>query len=246
MLLKIEELKLKLSQNPALKIGCIFDTNVVFATSFPLDAYNDWGEEVIDTLHKLNIPIFTNLNVRSEFIDLNRRVLIPEGLIDFFDDYSEVLSGEIESSLKSLKTRKNKANNENRTFKFNDSDIKQFMQMFKKLKHSTGKDLWQLFCQYYLLSYIENAWEKAVQRMKINFLGTREIESKEFFDKHPSWENMVKIVGLSGIGSSDAMIINLFQESKIPLMITADVGVKNALLDFMADEKFVLAPSPTN
>lgn len=246
MLLKIEDLEQKIAQNPALKIGCIVDTNVVFATSFPLDTYNDWGEEVFDTLHKLNIPVFTNLNVRSEFIDLNRRVLIPEGLIDFYDDYSEVLSGEIESSLKSLKTRKNKANNENRTFKFNDTDIKQFMQMFKKLEHSSGKDLWQLFCQYYLLPYIENAWEKAVQRMKINFLGTREIESKEFFDKHPSWENMVKIVGLSGIGSSDAMIINLFQESKIPLMITADVGVKNTLLDFMPAEKFVLAPNPTN
>lgn len=76
--------------------------------------------------------------------------------------------------------------------------------------------------------------------MKINFLGTREIESKEFFDKHPSWENMVKIVGLSGIGSSDAMIINLFQESKIPLMITADVAVKNTLLEFMASDKFVI------
>ena len=152
------------------------------------------------------------------------------------------MSGEIESSLKSLKTRKNKANNENRTFKFNDTDVKQFMQMFKKLEHSSGKDLWQLFCQYYLLPYIENAWEKAVQRMKINFLGTREIESKEFFDKHPSWENMVKIVGLSGIGSSDAMIINLFQESKIPLIITADAGVKGTLIDFMPVEKFILAP----
>lgn len=131
MLLKIEDLEQKIAQNPALKIGCIVDTNVVFATSFPLDTYNDWGEEVFDILHKLNIPIFTNLNVRSEFIDLNRRVLIPEGLIDFYDDYSELLNGEIESSLKSLKTRKNKANTENRTFKFNDTDIKQFMQMFK-------------------------------------------------------------------------------------------------------------------
>ncbi|MFA6236240.1 MAG: hypothetical protein WC635_02845 [Bacteriovorax sp.] len=82
--------------------------------------------------------------------------------------------------------------------------------------------------------------------MKINFPGTRVIESKEFFDKHPLWENMVKIVGPSGIGSSDAMIINLFQESKIPLKITADVGVKNTLLDFMPTEKFVLAPNPTN
>lgn len=42
------------------------------------------------------------------------------------------------------------------------------------------------------------------------------------------------------------MIINLFQESKIPLMITTDVGVKNTLLDFMPVEKFVLATSLTN
>lgn len=57
MLLKIEDLEQKIAQNPALKIGCIVDTNVVFATSFPLDTYNDWGEEVFDTLHKLNIPV---------------------------------------------------------------------------------------------------------------------------------------------------------------------------------------------
>lgn len=246
MLLKIEELEERISKIPELKKGCVIDTNIAFAFSFPLDTFNEWAEEVIEVLHRLNIPIYTNQNVRSEFIDLNRRVLIPEGLVDFYDDYSELFVGEIEASLKSLKTKKNKANHENRTFKFSDSDINKFSLMFKALKHSSGQDMWQYFCQYYLYPYIQNIWSEAVTDMKINFLGTREIESKEFFEKHPSWENMVKIVGLSGIGTSDAMIINLFQESKIPLMITADVGVKNTLLDFMPAEKFVLAPNPTN
>jgi len=46
----------------------------------------------------------------------------------------------------------------------------------------------------------------------------------------------------NGLGSSDAIIVNLFQESKILLMITADVAVKNMLLEFIASENFVLTP----
>lgn len=48
---------------------------------------------------------------------------------------------------------------------------------------------------------------------------------------------MIKIVGISGLGSLDAMIVYLFQESKIPLMITADVAVKNTFLNFMHSKK---------
>lgn len=59
-----EELK-ALSQVSRDKKGCIVDTNIDFAFSFPLDTFNEWAEEVANTLHKLNIPIYTNLNVRS-------------------------------------------------------------------------------------------------------------------------------------------------------------------------------------
>lgn len=242
MLLSVEELETKLLEEPSLKMGCIVDTNVVFAASFPLDTYNEWAEQIINTLHRLNIPIYTNLNVRSEFIDLNRRVLIPEGLVDFYEDFFEILSGEFKAKLKSLQTRKTKANAENRTFKFNDTEIKQYMKVFESFTHSSGKNAWSYFCKYYLFHYIKDVWGNAVDEIRLNFLGTREIESRDFFDRHPSWENMIKIVGFSGVGSSDAMIINLFQESKIPLIITADKAAKKALLDFMPENKFILAP----
>jgi hypothetical protein len=234
MEIRISELEKQIQTHPELKKGCIVDTNIVFAFSFPLDTFNEWAEEVVSTLHKLNIPIYTNLNVRSEFIDLNRRVMIPEGLVDFYEEIDGSFDeGTVIAKLKSLKTRKRKAEDEGRTFKLSDSEIKQYSELLNSIPWVDGESNWTLFCRDYFAPYIDDVWERAVKRMKINFLGTREIESKEFFNK-------VKIVGISGLGSSDAMIVNLFQESNIPLMITADVAVKNTLLEFMASDKFVI------
>jgi hypothetical protein len=81
-----------------------------------------------------------------------------------------------------------------------------------------------------------------VNDLKLNFLGTREIEEQKFFTSRPKWEEMVSIVGKMGIGSSDAMIINLFLQSTIPIMVTADNDVKKTLLKFSPQGKVVLAP----
>ena len=44
----------------------------------------------------------------------------------------------------------------------------------------------------------------------MRFLGTRGIDSREFFDSDPDWNDMVDIIGRFGIGSADAVIINFF------------------------------------
>jgi predicted nucleic acid-binding protein len=240
--LKISELEKSLLSHPEIKKGCIVDTNVIFAASYPLDTYNEWGEEVFRVLHKLNIPVYTNLNIRSEFIDLSRRVLIPEGLIDFYEVLSGTLEDEIEARLKSLKTRKRKANDEGRTFKLSDSEIKQYAELLNSAPSLEGISGWAVFCRDYFAPYIVNVWESVVQQMKINFLGTREIESKEFFERHPTWDNMMRIVATTGIGSADAMIINLFQESKIPTLVTADNAIKVTVLNNYFGGKFILSP----
>jgi hypothetical protein len=241
MQLVVSDLEKFIQTHPEIKRGCIVDTNVIFATSYPLDNFNEWGEEVFKQLHRLKIPIYTNQNVRSEFIDLNRRVAIPEGLVDFFEDYTGTLDDEVESKLKSLKTRKRKAEVEEKTFKLSDSEINEFAELFRKFVGPSKEDGWQVFCHIYFADYITQAWSNAVSAMKINFLGTREIETKEFFDRHPSWDNMLKIVAYSGIGSADAMIVNLFQESKISLLITADKAVKHTVLGSGVNKKFVLS-----
>jgi hypothetical protein len=210
MEIKISDLEKLVEKYPELKRGCIVDTNVLFAGSYPSDIYNDWADDVFKTLNRFNIPAFTNLNVRSEFLDLHRRILIPEGLVDFYDDLSESLDGKIYEKLKYLKRRAKDARDQDRGFKLNDSEIKEFMELFGHEPRPEGVSGWTAFCKSYFAPYVTGVWEDAVKELKINFLGTREIESKEFFDKHPSWDNMIKILGDSGIGSADAMILNLF------------------------------------
>ncbi|HXH74384.1 MAG TPA: hypothetical protein VNJ08_05440 [Bacteriovoracaceae bacterium] len=242
MEVKISDLEKSVEKYPELRRGCIIDTNVLFAGSYPSDTYNDWADDVFKTLNRLSIPSYTNLNVRSEFFDLHRRVLIPEGLVDFYDDLSESLDGKIYEKLKYLKRRAKDARDQGRPFKLNDSEIKEYMELLGHEPRPEGVSGWTAFCQAYFAPYITDVWEDAVKDLKVNFLGTREIESKEFFDKHPSWSNMIKILGDSGIGSADAMILNLFQESKLPLLITADKSVRNTVLNSSFIGKFILSP----
>jgi predicted nucleic acid-binding protein len=70
MELKILDFEESLQRFPIFKQGCIIDTNVIFAESYPNDNYNAWAEEVFEVLHRNLIPVYTNMNVRSEFIDL--------------------------------------------------------------------------------------------------------------------------------------------------------------------------------
>jgi predicted nucleic acid-binding protein len=243
MLISVEDLATKIVADPSLKQGCIVDTNVLFAASFPLDTHNEWAEKVFAQLCALDIPIFTNVNIRSEFIELNRRVLIPECLIDMYSDLSGALDPEIEQSLKSLKTRKDKSAHENKTFKLGDSDIKKYRYLLEAFHHPSGLNGWELFCNDYFHSYIQNVWEDAISELKIKFLGTRETEKSEFFDKPLDWSKMVDIVGRYGIGSSDAMIVNMFLQSKLPLIITTDRDVRDAVVSQKSVRKYVLAPN---
>lgn len=242
MELKISDFEESLHKFPILKQGCIVDTNVIFAESYPNDNYNTWAEEVFEVLHGNSIPVYTNMNVRSEFIDLQRRVLIPECLISFYEDLSTELEEGLYKKLRDLSKNAWNARNNGKPFKFNETEIKEYMKLLGHEPSSEGVSVWTGFCQSYFSPYIHKVWPEAVKKLKINFLGTREIESGEFFDKHPSWDNMISILGESGIGSADAMILNLFQESKLPLLITADKAVRNTMLNSSYSGKFILSP----
>ena len=99
MKINLRDLPSLVEADPAFRLGCLVDTNVLFAASFPLDQLNEWSEEVFSALAEAAIPVYTNLNIRSEFIDLNRRVLIPEGLVSLYDRMKGNLHSEVEAQL---------------------------------------------------------------------------------------------------------------------------------------------------
>lgn len=242
MELKVFDFDKSIQKYPQLKRGCIVDTNILFAASYDYDSNNEWAREVFDLLHRNNITVYTNMNVRSEFINLQRRTLIAEGLVSFYVQTSSFLDGPIYDKLKKLKRRADDALKNESPLKVSESEINEYMDLFGHQPFPDRASPWTFFCRDYFSPYIDNVWPNAVKELKINFLGTREIESKDFFNKHPSWDNMITILGESGIGSADAMILNLFKESTLPLLITADKAVKNTMLNGSFDGKFVLSP----
>ncbi len=245
MIVRLDDIPQILERDPGLKTGCIIDTNVLFAASFPLDTYNEWAEKLFGILHGLGIRIFTNVNVRSEFIELNRRALLPEGLIDFYEELNGQLVPEVELKLKSLKTRKETAAKGNKTFKLSDYDIKEFRRLLSSYTHPTGKNGWDLFCRDYFHPYMKNVWEDAVSTLNISFLGTRNIDDKTLFDGHPTWDDMIDVLGRSGMGSTDAMIVNLFLKSKLKMIVTTDSDIPGAIMDFLpaGSSRYILIPS---
>ncbi len=60
------------------RLGCFVDTSVLFSETYPLDRLNEESDRAFDVLVDLDVPVFTNINVRAEFLEAHRRVLIAE------------------------------------------------------------------------------------------------------------------------------------------------------------------------
>jgi hypothetical protein len=227
MRVTLSEIPLLIKERPELLRGCVVDTNAVFAASMPLDRLSPWAEEVFLRLRDYKISAFSNLNIRNEFIDLHRRVLIPEGLVSLFDSDSDLpLSLELRTQLKLLKSAKKKATEQEKLFKFNDQQLRKFRRLMSVPRLAPGKPpAWEAFCEDYVHPFLSRVWDSTLNTYGVQFLGTREIESSEHFVKRPSWKDMTDIVGRFGIGTDDAMIINFFLCSRFSLLVTGDEEV---------------------
>jgi len=175
-------------------------------------------------------------------LDLHRRVLIPDGLLTLLHDFSGSLGTEIETQLRLLRARFQKSLDENKAFKLQDAEIKKYRKLLSAIQLN-GENAWIIFCESYLHPYIEKIWDDTVETLRVKFLGTREMDNQEIFDGHPSWADLVQIIGKSGIGTADAMIINLFQKSKLTLMVTADGDMRDTVMTQFAQNRYILAPN---
>ena len=194
-----------------------------------------------------DIPRFSNINVRGEFLELQRRVLLPEGLVEFFTCVEKSnLPGRLREKLKSLRTRKKKANDSNMAFKITDQEIKEFRRLFSDPEMQSGETAWTQFCEEYLAPYLRSAWDDTIQALGLQFVGTRAVESGDLFPPDIKWwEGMVALMARFGIGSADAMIVNFFLNSKFPLLVTGDDDIVFVIAKLANNKKYVLCPSET-
>lgn len=76
----------------------------------------------------------------------------------------------------------------------------------------------------------------------INELTLRGSDAKVWMTGPIDWGDVYTIIGNYGIGSFDAMIINLFLNSHFPALITADKEIARTIQDKKSTGKFVFVP----
>lgn len=224
-----------------LKSGVITDSNIIFAASYELDLFYEDAAFILNILSKHDIPVYTNINVRSEFLELHRRVLIAESLIDLYEDYGSVLNPELQHQLKSHRTSYRKAVQEDRLYKLTDKKVKHFRNELAQHKFN-DKDAWSLFCETYFAPRMNGIWEKAVDAMNLHFLTLRNQEKHPNLVEDISWEKMTEIVSLYGIGVSDAMIVNIFLSSNFSALLTTDSDITYVINKINPKDKYVVIP----
>jgi hypothetical protein len=85
-------------------------------------------------------------------------------------------------------------------------------------------------------------WSQAEAELGLNFISLRADDNSDYLHSHPDWDEAIRIMGRYGIGSSDAMIVNMFLCSKMPVLLTADTEMAECVLRDSNGAKRVFIP----
>lgn len=231
-----------LNESPVRKVGCLVDTNALFAANFSLDHFHEQSIEVFQILIEERVPIYANVNIRSEFINQARKVVIGHALLDLFLNVGTDLPSEIYSKLRSLKARSDKKEMANLLFKVNDDEIEEIRNLLARYQPEPSQDLWDWFCEDYFKGKLAAEWDWVEKDFGVNFLSLRFTEDLEHLENELNWRDAVSIIEKTGIGSADSMIINLLIQSKYQFVVSGDADMSFAIAKLKPIEKFVVAP----
>lgn len=222
-------------------IGVFADTTILFSATFPTDLFNAESEQLFDTLAAAAVPTFVSVNVRAEFLENHRRAYIADSLVDFLDDMEADLDGVILLKLQSHRKSHRKKADEERNTKLDVNQIKMFRSLLMTFPWKNGNG-WDLLCRNYLKPQLTPEWDDAERELALNFISTRAADKSPFLSELPNWERAVELMGDYGISSADAMILNMFLCSKIPILVTADLEMADCAMRESKDTKKVFVP----
>lgn len=215
-------------------LGCFVDTNLLFAADYDTHRLFEEAVKLGETILKRKIPIFSNATIRSELLELKRRVLIGEALLDFLAFGQKYLPISVFNALKSLKTSTDKAVAASEHYLLGDRKIKGYRNLFEE---QIGPGAWRDFCSKFIGDKLQSEWTAQVDRKGVNYLDGR---PSGFLTGPVEWEDTIALIETYGIGTSDAMIVNIFLKSVLPFMVTADSDVAYCMASIESDKVIVV------
>lgn len=238
--------------NPGQEVQLIVDANVLIASRDKKHKDNKFVREFIEKLSAITneVTFFTTVTTKAEFLEYYRRKILTESILDIYNKnkvnqiISDAAKLEIEKQVRARNQRQNREIEKQSSIRsdlndqwveaddldveefsidanyFRDSEIKAIKKSFR------GRDVqneqgWISFCEDQLLEKI-HAFEKLLDEMCF-YLTTRDEVSKKYFVKNEiEWRMATQICGETGMGYSDAMILNMANHTTIKHILTLD------------------------
>ncbi len=217
-----------IKERPTIKNGILVDTNILVSATYDLDMYNDESLGLIKCLISNSIPVFSNLNIRSEFLEIHRRILFSEAILDFERECSKSsLPLKLSNSLSVFRAKYERRLKDKPTdtpLKLSESEIKDFKFMLINVR-GAKYDLWSEICKNHIGNKLINIWLGTIETLGLNFLSLSEKNQEKYLLLKPDWSNVVELMSGEGLSSSDAMIINIFHSSKFEIIASSDKDI---------------------
>ena len=223
------ELDELLIAHPNAQSGFLIDTNILVSATYELDKFNEFSTDFIDKLVDREIPLFCNVNVRSEFLDIHRRILFSEAILDFEKICQKSsLPTELVTSLNSFRSnyeRKLKNKPDDAPLRLSDSQIKEFKSIMFSIKGNNVDNLWSELCDKHIGTKVIELWQETEADFGLNFLSLRKDDQEKYLVKNPDWDDVMRLMSNPGLSSSDAMIVNMFSVSKFEVIASSDMDI---------------------
>lgn len=232
-----------LNSRPKMKDGIVVDTNILISATYDGDVFNEQTNDLLDLVIENNIPLFYNVNVKSEFLEIQRRISFTLGLLSFEADTKfATLPPELARRLGIIRSNQTKRENTGRNnLRLSESEIKEFKSLMIREELPSG-NLWRAFCRQYIGSELLESWDDVVNKFSLNALSLRAEDNDKHIHNPPSWEEAIELMSSEGLSSSDAMIVNMFQASKFEVILSSDADVGTAVERIKREDKICILP----
>ena len=223
--------------------GCIVDTNFLIAATYENHPFFDDAEFLFGKLADYQIPVYSTVTTRAEFIDFRRRIIITEVLMDMMSSTSPwKLSKIAHQELKKHRTWIDLQASKEELPILTDARIKQCKSVFMPVTQS-GKSGWVEICKHYLTGTMQASWNLVVEKLGTNHLDLNEAEAQKLILNKVEWKKMYEISEATCLGSSDAMLLNMLDCSVFPFVASADYDLAYSVLVHSPDKTILIPDS---
>ncbi len=176
----------------AVETGCLVDTNFLVALTYEPHVFHEHAISIYDVLAERKVPIYVGLASRSELLDVQRRIIITEALMDMIAPNSDWRISK--SAVQEIRKHKIWIDTQATGDKLPilpDARIKDCKEVFLP-KTQSGQSGWIEICNHFLAD-LKSTWEVAESELGLRYLGVREAEDTQLLEKKLEWENLYKL-----------------------------------------------------